>query len=375
MNKIDLIQAIKRILSKKKGRTKRFFVGFDGFVDEIISCVDKRRDTANYIPINTIEQFASRIKTAKRKSTNIELITKEERLGGNAPILAKALITQGHVVDLVGALGLGSIHPVFQDLYKACNLCISIANPGHTDAIEFNDGKILFGKIRSVADISVEHLLTLIPKNRLVSLLDKADCIAIVNWTMIQKMNEIWHYIDKTLIPLLSPNPNRWFFFDLADPVKRSELDLKKALRLLSSMAKKGNVALGLNEKEAEIVFHTLFSRKCPSGKDKLLSLSKELQKKLKIHLVVIHARDKAALASNKESCAIKGPFCENPYLSTGAGDNFNSGFCQGLAFHLPMEQALLLGVTCSGIYVRTGKSPTLEECTSFLLDWSKQDI
>lgn len=372
MNKLDLANTLKRIVTRKKDRVKNFFVGFDGFVDEIITLVDKRVDASRFVPMQTIEQFANRVKSAKRKSTNIELVTKDVRLGGNGPILAKALVLQGHFVHLVGALGLESIHPVFTELYTSCKTCVSIANPGLTDAVEFQDGKILFGKIRSVADISIEQLLTFIPKNRLLTLIDKSDVIALVNWTMIQKMNEIWEYLLTSIIPSLSKKRDRWFFFDLADPIKREEKDLDRALMLLSKMAKWVNVALGLNEKEAEIVFSTLFSKKIPTGKNKLVLLCQEIRKKLKLQLVVIHAIDKASCASAEQNCQIVGPFCKNPFLSTGAGDNFNAGFCQGLAFELSLEQALLLAVTCSGIYVRTGKSPSLEECISFLEAWHK---
>ena len=372
MNKLDLANTLKRIVTRKKDRVKNFFVGFDGFVDEIITLVDKRVDASCFVPMQTIEQFAKRIKSAVRKSTNIELVTKDIRLGGNGPILAKALILQGHFVHLVGALGLESIHPVFTELYTSCKTCVSIANPGLTDAIEFQDGKILFGKIRSIADISIEQLLTFIPKNRLQTLINKSDVIALVNWTMVQRMNEIWEYILTSIIPFLSKKRNRWFFFDLADPIKREKKDLDRALALLSKMAKWVNVALGLNEKEAEIVFSTLFSKKMPTGKNKLITLCEEIRKKLKLQLVVIHAIDKASCASPEKKCQIAGPFCKNPFLSTGAGDNFNAGFCQGLAFGLSSEDALLLAVTCSGIYVRTGISPTLEQCISFLESWHK---
>ena len=374
MNKLDLANTLKRIVTRKKDRVKNFFVGFDGFVDEITTLVDKRVDASRFVPMQTIEQFANRVKSAKRKSTNIELVTKDVRLGGNGPILAKALVLQGHLVHLVGALGLESIHPVFTELYTSCKTCVSIANPGLTDAVEFQDGKILFGKIRSVADISIEQLLTFIPKNRLQTLIDKSDVIALVNWTMIQKMNEIWEYLLTSIIPSLSKKPHRWFFFDLADPIKREEKDLDRALMLLSKMAKWVNVSLGLNEKEAEIVFSTLFSKKIPTGKNKLVTLCEEIRKKLKLQLVVIHAIDKASCASAEQNCQIAGPFCKNPFLSTGAGDNFNAGFCQGLAFGLSLEHALLLAVTCSGIYVRTGTSPSVEECISFLEAWHKKD-
>jgi sugar/nucleoside kinase (ribokinase family) len=56
--------------------------------------------------------------------------------------------------------------------------------------------------------------------------------------------------------------------------------------------------------------------------------------------------------------------------ITTGAGDHFNSGFCLGKLLGFPTAQCLLTGVTTSGFYVRTAKSPGLKDLANMLRLW-----
>ena len=60
-------------------------------------------------------------------------------------------------------------------------------------------------------------------------------------------------FLDKVL-PASSKDRARTFFFDLADPEKRSEADLLKVLCVFSKFEQFGKVILGLNLREAEQV-------------------------------------------------------------------------------------------------------------------------
>ena len=57
-------------------------VGLDGFVDKIVTPVDKRHGlNDNFDPINTIDALGSRISAAAGKSANIELFPRFDKLG------------------------------------------------------------------------------------------------------------------------------------------------------------------------------------------------------------------------------------------------------------------------------------------------------
>ena len=64
------------------------------------------------------------------------------------------------------------------------------------------------------------------------------------------------------------------------------------------------------------------------------------------------------------------GPYEPNPKLTTGAGDNFNAGFCFGQVLGLSTQLSLVLGTATSGYYVRNAKSPTLKDIITFLNYW-----
>ena len=77
------------------------------------------------------------------------------------------------------------------------------------------------------------------------------------------------------------------------------------------------------------------------------------------------------ALASGQDGAAmVQGPFTPKPKITTGAGDHFNSGFCLGKLLGFTTERCLLVGVTTSGFYVRTGQSPSLGDLAGMLRNW-----
>src|SRR4051794_39455932 len=71
------------------------FVGLDGFVDEILHVVDKRDSAESFTRVPTIAKFAERLAGASGKSTNVELVNRFTKLGGNGPIMANALASLG----------------------------------------------------------------------------------------------------------------------------------------------------------------------------------------------------------------------------------------------------------------------------------------
>ena len=52
-------------------------------------------------------------------------------------------------------------------------------------------------------------------------------------------------------------------------------------------------------------------------------------------------------------SITMEGPYTSNPRLTTGAGDNFNAGFCLGQLLGLSPQQCLITGTGTSGFYVQ----------------------
>src|SRR5690606_27837154 len=110
---------------------------------------------------------------------------------------------------------------------------ISIAEPGATDALEFEDGKLMFNKIETLADITWDNLLNRVGEERIKQLVGRAQLIGMVNWTMLPHMSRIWAKLLDEVIPNVERHERR-LFIDLADPEKRTHDDIIDALRLLT---------------------------------------------------------------------------------------------------------------------------------------------
>ena len=147
------------------------FVGLDGFVDEILHVVDKRMDARHYESVPTIARLAERIAEAAGKSTNIELVNQITKLGGNGPIMANALAGFGMKVTYLGNLGYPHLHPVFHEFARRAEV-YSIAEPGHTDALEFDDGKIMLGKHSSLKEVNWTNILARFGRDKFATQFD-----------------------------------------------------------------------------------------------------------------------------------------------------------------------------------------------------------
>jgi sugar/nucleoside kinase (ribokinase family) len=85
--------------------------GFDGFVDTILHVVAERRSPSDYSRLTTLSAFSERILEAyDGRNTNIEMVPRLTKIGGNGPIFAFALARFGIPVSYIGCLGLPKIH-------------------------------------------------------------------------------------------------------------------------------------------------------------------------------------------------------------------------------------------------------------------------
>ena len=344
------------------------FVGLDGFVDDILHVVDKREDADKYSRLPTIAQLAERLAGAAGRSTNIELVSQLNKLGGNGPIMANALASFGLKVTYLGILGYPNLHPVFADFAKRAEVH-SIAEPGYTDALEFEDGKIMLGKHQSLKQMNWENIKARFGQEQFAAKFGSADLIGFVNWTMITHMSDIWAAVLKEICPAMK-GPRRKLFIDLADPEKRTRADILRALELVAAFQEHFDVVLGLNEKESMEIGNTLGLSTTNHSLEGLLKLSQEIHQRVRVDTLVVHPTAYAIASGPDGTAVVQGPFTPKPKITTGASDHFNSGFCLGKLLGFTTERCLLIGVTTSGFYVRTGQSPAIPDLANLLHNW-----
>lgn len=345
-------------------------VGLDGFVDTIVTPVALRTGQGEaFTPIGTIGEFGRRILAAAGKSTNIEFYPRMDKLGGNGPIMANALLSHGLHLMYIGALGRGAVHPVFQDMARRAEV-VSLCDPSTTTAVEFQDGKLMLGQMRSLDEITYDRIVACMGAPALERVLGAADLVALVNWTMIPNMTAIFERLGSDVLSKL-PARERIFFFDLADPEKRAAADLLLALRTIARFERFGRVTLGLNLKEAQQVSGALDLEPVGDDETSLRRMTALLRERLDLSCVVIHPKESAACATRDGTAWVPGPYTTQPLITTGAGDHFNAGFSTGQLLGLPPESCLATGVCTSGHYVRTGRSPNLDDVQTFLANWA----
>jgi sugar/nucleoside kinase (ribokinase family) len=366
----NMLKAAESLISnKQKLRSKKVVVGFDGFIDEIIHPVATKHDKDNFTRINTIAEFGKRILSASGKSSNIELVPILKKLGGNGPIMSLATAGLGPRVTCIGLLGHPTLEEEFKPLAERCQV-VSIGEPGHTDALEFTDGKLMLGKLQAIFQMCWANIKEIMGEEAFSRLLVSSDLVACTNWTMLTEMEEIL----ENIIRIISEKDNVAFFFDLADPEKRNPDEVERLFQQIKLLNDKSRCVLGLNLREAEQVSRVLGMREKPEdGLDGLKKTAVQIREKLGISGVTVHSVSYAGASVGDDLESVEGPFCSNPKIATGAGDHFNGGLCSGMLAGLSLEEALYVGVGTSGWYVRNnGESPDLENVADLLKTWAE---
>jgi len=349
-------------------RGLRGLIGLDGFVDQIIRVVDKIQADGSATYLADIPSWAQRIQGAAGKSVKFELGVQQTKLGGNGPIMANALAQYGLPLTCLGNLS-GSrgteIHPIFKPMESHCRL-ISVGETCYTDALEFNDGKVMLSRQEATSEVTWEAMEHAVGEQELFHLFDQAQLVALNNWTGLPRMTDIWRSLQEKFCPRFSP-ARRMLFIDLADPEFRLAEQIREALEVISRFARWFDTTLGLNQKEAGEIGEVLGCKAEGDDRKFVQTAAETIRSRLNIQGVVVHATAFAAAASKTDSKLVEGPFAEKPLISTGAGDHFNAGYALAGILESDLEQRLQLGVATSGYYVRTAQSPTLADIRGFL--------
>ncbi len=278
--------------------------------------------------------------------------------------MSNALGCMGISVNCIGALGFPQLHPVFTNMSSNCHLH-SFTDPGMSTAIEFNDGKIILGQMGSLNNCGWQHIKDRIGIDTLVDLYKKSDLLCMVNWAESDASGEIWQGLLTDVFPrYVLPVEKQLSFFDLSDCSKRSSESIRDVLSLIKKFSRYTRVMLGLNGNEAKLVYKALYK----SGTDKgLIHLGEKIFDKLSIDTLVLHSSGEAIQFNEAGIYTSKSFFTRNPKISTGAGDNFNAGFCAGQLMQLDAASSLIFANAVSGLYIRTGISPQLMDVINFL--------
>lgn len=363
MNCVIAWQRIKESLAHietKQLDAVRCCIGFDGYVDELYRVVKSRVDSKTYVPYPTISSFAERANAAAERSADMEIVPIGRRIGGNAPLMSKAIARLGVDTHCLGAMGQPECDPVFMGPH-ALFQATSIADCAKTIAFEFTDGKLMFGNISPLHSVTWETIKQTVGLEALTALYQRCILWGIVNWSFLLHCNGILEGIMQEVLPVCPPEEvaDKIIFFDLADPSGRPKEDLVALCGQLRTLGQKMRVVLGLNENEALRLATALDIEPHNDGME---AMAIKLMNKLNIDLIALHGANYAIGVTADRQYRAESVYNVSPCVTTGGGDHFNAGLCVGLLSGLTAVDALSVGNIVSSYYVTYGESPTLRQ-------------
>ncbi len=369
MDKHLLIETLKKLNSNSAEINKsHVFVGLDGFIDSIQRPVKSQNSDGPEF-FATIKDFAINIGKAAGKSAQFEIVTQETKLGGNAPIMAHAMGSLGFQTTCLGNFGDGSIDGVFKEVHENVNL-ITLGNAAISNALEFNDGKILMSVMDPLIGINWDYVKNKVGLETIKENISSSSLTALVDWCNLPQSTDVWKGILEEVLPNIKKE-KRNFFFDIADPSRRTDEELNDALEVIKGYNQYGLVTLGLNENETEKLYSCL--HRVNQTEEESISLVEKgnyIYGKIKVGNLLIHPTNRTISINKNGVSKADGRFVKKPKISTGGGDNFNAGYCLGQLLGFTIEESMVAGMANSGAYVQNGQSCSLNDLILYLENW-----
>lgn len=337
------------------------FMGFDGFIDEILRPVKyKSRDAT--VMFKTMKEFSSYLKGKSGKSCSIEMELEQKKIGGNVPIVANALGNLGCNVTCVGAFGFPEINSVFEQMSDNCQMN-SVAEPGHCSALEFEDGKLMLSVNEGIDTLDYKKMISIFTEDKLIKAIDKSDAIAFLNWGELYHSNNIWSNILENIIPKCELTRKKIMLVDFSDFSGKSKADVEEMLEILKRYAEYFEITVSVNKNEMDLLIDKL--QKGEKNMD-LNTKVMTLAKKIECKNFVVHLLEFSCYVKDNVVYTVKKDVIKNPKIITGGGDNFNAGLLLGLLMGMDIEKAIYIGSALSCLYVQEGKSIKFNELINY---------
>lgn len=359
-------------LIESKLAGKEITLGFDGFVDSIVRVV-KARDDNKTTYFESSQELAHYILEKGNNSFAFELEERVSKLGGNMPITANAFRRLGLGVSCIGSLGLGDLHRVFKPLQPHCRI-FSFAEPGTSTAMEFRNNKVMMAEMRDVSKVNWKTLLDVIGLHQLRELFAGRDLMCVLNWSEMEHASNIWRGLLADVLPATQQSPLPYGYFDFSDCSRKSNHQILEAMALLSEFARYWRVVLGLNVNEAEIIYRAMGGAH-RTDQDRIRVAGDWIFSHSGLTHLVIHHATAAVCWSAQGICEAPNTRIEKPVILTGAGDNFNAGFCLGLLLDLEPSWCLKLAHQSSRFYLLHGESISLDAISAWVRESSHVSV
>jgi len=337
--------------------------GFDGYVDRVRILVESRSNKDKFRHITSLSALEERIgkSVALNNSCSIEWKERARRAGGHTSHLGRAFSTLGFNAATIGTYG-SPPKTIFEQELADCSI-FSIGSPSYSDAIEFNDGKLMLNEIGSMASLDWDMLCERVGQKKLADAIDGAAVLSMGYWSTIPSMPGIWDGLRKDLWPSLS-DPPETVFVDPADVRRMSEDRLREGIEPLKQLDRVVPVTFSTNRLETEVVA-SLEDEEVRD--DDFKTITRRAKNALGVSRYLAHTVDRSIVVSDVVEATARPPHVEKPELTASAGDHFNAGFILGDILGLPDSASLMLGNAVANWFLRHGFPPDYDELLDFL--------
>jgi hypothetical protein len=372
-NKYDTtLESLENILKKlDKLRTsiskKTCFLGFDGYVDSLYSVVQSRENADEWTKMNLLKNFGELLIDVAGSSANVERVLKKRIFGGFAPNTCRAMNTLGVKIFLTAALGYPKLNEFYVPIPNVESF--SVANPGETLGLEFDDGKLMITDFEPILNITWKTLIDIVKQDNIIQMVEKSDLLGFGHWALVPSLNDIWKHFLIDIFPSISNLKDKLFFVDIADIRKRSANNISDLIQVLQKINDHVPVLLSANDQEALYLSKVLPNARNLNSSQSLnfIESGKLLNKEANLSYLVIHSPHFATISTIEDHYWITEGFTSKPKFTVGAGDHFHSGTVLGLSCGLTPPEAILMGNALTAIFVRTGNSPNFYQLSQFI--------
>lgn len=337
--------------------------GFDGFIDHIREGVDERSGPQRYESIRELGAFGDRISAsaAAGSSCTVEWVQNGTWIGGHTSHVGRAFMRLGFDPTLFGTFGRPPKEPFTEEFDE--DSLVSIGEPTYTDAVEFDDGKLLLTDTGTQSTLDWDLIRERAGLEQLAERIDGTRLFGVGYWAMIPSIPSIWDGLRTDLWPVLDDPPER-VLLDTADVRQLSTAQLENGIESLRRLSEAVPVLMSANRAETNRIAEHLDET---TSDRSLASAARSIREELGFVGFASHGATEAVLATPEKSAKARAPRCDNPTSTTGAGDHFNTGLALGWLENMDIGAMLVLAHAVAGFFVRNGQPPTYDELRSFV--------
>ena len=368
-NRVRYTQKAKNRLDKieTKNLNQNVLFGFDGFIDNIWTLVSERNSVEDYKVMNSMLTLNQRIKDSAGGGLSTEILKKDKRAGGFNANTARVLNYLGINTTLLSLFGEKENDEVFKDLVKDSEI-ISLGDPCSAQIFEFEDGKLMFPNNEHIRKMNWDQLKNKVGLTKLIEIINKADLLAFGYWSNMPYYDTIIKGIIEEVIPKIK-DKKRKMFMDFGNVKKRSNYDLAEFSRSLGALEKYFELTVSLNRTET-IDTAAALGIETELEKNNYINIAQEIRKEMGISNFVVHTNNFALSVNDSGAQKLEQPYCENPVVTTGAGDTFNGGYISAMIISDDPEIRLAAASSTAGYFIRNAEPPTLEQLKTFLTNY-----